>query len=164
MLNFGLTLSAQYKGFDLSVLFQGAGMSYVSYGDQLSTPLGWNGNALDLFLDRWRPEDPKKNPYDPTNKWIGGYYSYGATKPDDNSSFAIQNGSYLRMKSIELGYTIPARTLSVLGVKNLRVYVNAYNLFTITDVKGVDPERPTEQFGYMYPLNKTVNFGLSLDF
>ncbi|MCD7899479.1 MAG: TonB-dependent receptor [Bacteroides sp.] len=164
LLNFGLTLSAQYKGFDLSVLFQGAGMSYVSYGDQLSTPLGWNGNALDLFLDRWRPEDPKKNPYDPTNKWIGGYYSYGATKPDDNSSFAIQNGSYLRMKSIELGYTIPARTLSVLGVKNLRVYVNAYNLFTITDVKGVDPERPTEQFGYMYPLNKTVNFGLSLDF
>lgn len=164
LLNFGITLSAQYKGFDLSMLFQGSGMSYVAYGDQLSSPLNWNGNALDLFLDRWHPEDPKKDPFDRTNNWVSGYYSYGGTTPDANSRFAIQNGTYLRLKSIELGYTIPANALRKVGVNNLRVYVNSYNLFTITDVKGVDPERPTEQYGYMYPLNRTVNFGLSLDF
>ncbi len=164
LLNFGLTLSAQWKGFDISMLFQGAGMSYIAYGDQLGTPLNWNGNALDLFLDRWHPSDPTKHPYDPANTWISGYYAYGSVTPDMNSSFAIQNGSYLRMKSVELGYTIPNRLLAKVGARNLRLYVNAYNLFTLTDVKGVDPERPSELFGYMYPLNRTVNFGVSLDF
>ena len=59
--------------------FQGAAMSYVSYGEQLSAPLQFNGNALDMFLDRWRPVDPKQDPYDPSCQWISGYYSYGGT-------------------------------------------------------------------------------------
>ena len=50
------------------------------------------------------------------------------------------------------------------GVKNLRVYFNAYNLFTITGVRGVDPEKPTDLYGYMYPLNKTFNFGANITF
>ncbi len=164
LLNFGITLSAQYKGFDVSMLFQGSGMSYLAFGEQLAAPLAWNGNALDLFLDRWHPADSKKDPYNRSNSWLPGYYSYGGTTPDDNSRFAIQDGTYLRMKSMELGYTIPAHALDKVGIKNLRVYANAYNLFTFTKVKGVDPERPSEQYGYMYPLNRTLNFGVSADF
>jgi len=164
LMNFGLTLAAQYKGFDLNILFQGSAMSYIAYGEQLASPLNWNGNALSLFMDRWRPTDPTLDPYNPTNTWISGYYSYGGTMPDANSSFLIQNGAYLRMKSAEVGYTIPAHSLARLGVQKLRVYVNGYNFLTFTHVKGVDPERPVDQYGYTYPLNETVNFGLNIDF
>ena len=164
LMNFGLTLSAQWKGFDVSMTFQGSAMSYVSYGEQLSAPLQFDGNALDMFLDRWRPVDPKQDPYDPSCQWISGYYSYGGTTPDQNSEFAIQKGTYLRLKTAEIGYTLPKHWLAPVGVKSLRVYMNGYNLFTLAGVKGVDPERPTELYGYMYPLNRTYNFGASITF
>lgn len=164
LLNFGFNLSASWKGIDLNMLFQGAGMSYIAYGEQLSAPLQFNGNALDMFLDRWRPVDPHANPYNPATEWISGYYAYGATTPDANSEFMIQKGRYLRLKTLELGYTFPKRWLSKLGVQRLRIFFNAYNLWTITGVRGVDPEKPTELYGYMYPMNKTYNFGANLTF
>ena len=68
------------------------------------------------------------------------------------------------MKTAEIGYTLPKHWLAPVGVKSLRVYMNGYNLFTLTGVKGVDPERPTELYGYMYPLNRTYNFGASITF
>lgn len=163
-MNFGFTMNGAWKGLDLSLTFQGAAMSYIAYGEQLSAPLAWNGNALDMFLDRWHPADPKQDPYDPATEWISGYYAYGGITPDANSSFMIQKGNYLRLKTAEVGYTLPKRWLSFVGVQNLRVYVNAYNLFTITGVKGVDPEKPADLYGYMYPLNRTYNFGASITF
>lgn len=164
LMNLGLTLSGDYKGFDFNLLFQGAAMSYVSYGEQLLEPLAWNGNALDHFLDRWRPADPKQDPYNPATQWVQGYYAYGKIRPDVNSEFCIQNGSYLRLKNAEIGYTLPKSWLSKIGVQRMRVYVNAYNLLTITDVKGVDPEKPFDMNGYLYPLNRTYNFGASITF
>ena len=86
------------------------------------------------------------------------------TTPDLNSEFSIQKGTYLRLKTAEIGYTLPKNCLSFIGIKNLRIYMNGYNLFTITGVKGVDPERPAELYGYMYPLNRTYNFGASVTF
>ena len=164
LMNFALSGQLQYKGFDFDFMFQGAAMSYVAYGEQLAQPLAWDGNALDYLLDRWRPVDPNQNPYDPTTKWITGRYSYGATAPRNDSRFMIQSGAYLRLKTVTLGYTLPKHILSRYGVNNLRVYVNAYNLFTITGVQGVDPEKPQDLYGYMYPLNKTVNFGAAITF
>ncbi len=166
LMNFGLTLGASWKGFDLNLLFQGSAMSYVAYGEQLSMPLAFDGNALDMFLDRWHPVDPDQHPFDPSCEWIPGYYSFGGAKamPKDDSEFMIQKGDYLRLKSAEIGYTFPKQWLSSVGVKNLRVYFNAYNLFTITGVRGVDPEKPTDLYGYMYPLNKTFNFGANITF
>ena len=164
LMNFALNLSADYKGFDLNLMFQGAGMSYVAYGEQLSAPLAWDGNALDMFMDRWRPADPTRDPYDPGNTWISGYYAYGAMAYKDNSRFAIQNGIYMRLKTTELGYTVPLLALHKVGIQRLRLFVNAYNLLTITGVKGVDPEKPAELNGYMYPLNRTFNFGTSITF
>ncbi len=164
LMNFGFTIGANWKGIDLNLLFQGAAMSYISYGEQLKAPLQFNGNALDMFLDRWRPVDPNAHPYNPATEWISGYYSYGATSADENSEFLIQKGNYLRLKSLEVGYTLPKQWLSSLGVKNLRVYFNAYNLLTFTGVKGVDPEKPTQLYGYMYPMNRTYNFGANITF
>lgn len=164
LMNFSMNISADYKGFDLNLMFQGSAMSYVAYGEQLSMPLLWDGNALDMMMDRWHPSDPNKDPFDPSNQWVSGYYAYGAVGYDTNSRFAIQNGAYLRLKSAEIGYTLPASLIGKVGIKRMRVYTNAYNLFTITSVKGVDPERPTELYGYMYPLNRTINFGASITF
>ncbi|WP_321335413.1 TonB-dependent receptor [uncultured Bacteroides sp.] len=165
LMNFGLTLSGQWKGVDFNLLFQGAAMSYVSYGEQLLSPLAWDGNALGLLFDRWHPADSNKDPYDPSNVWVSGYYPYGKVRAEDSSEFNIQNGAYLRLKSIELGYTLPKfGFLKDAGVKNLRLYVNAYNLFTITKVRGVDPEKPSESSGYLYPLNRTFNFGGTITF
>ncbi|WP_300704850.1 TonB-dependent receptor [Bacteroides sp.] len=164
LMNFGLTLSSSWKGFDVNLTFQGSAMSYVAYGEQLSAPLQFNGNALDMFLDRWRPVDPKQDPYDPSCQWNQGFYAYGGITPDTNSDFSIQKGTYVRLKTAEIGYTLPKRWLAPVGVQNLRVYMNGYNLFTITGVKGVDPERPAELYGYMYPLNRTFNFGASITF
>jgi TonB-linked SusC/RagA family outer membrane protein len=164
LMNFGMTLSAQYKGFDLSLLLQGSAMSNVAYGEQLATPLMWGGNAVEMLLDRWRAVDPYRDPYDPNNEWIAGRYPYGGKAPDANSGFGIQNGAYLRLKTIELGYNLPKNWIGKIDLSTVRVYVNAYNLFTITGVEGMDPERPTELYGQMYPLNRTVNFGLNVEF
>lgn len=164
LMNFGLSLTLQYKDFDLNMLFQGAAMSYVSYGDQLSEPLAWNGNALDQFLDRWHPIDPTLDPYDQSNEWISGYYAYGATVANVNSEFSIQNGAYMRLKNIELGYTLPKTWLNKTGFDGMRIFINGYNLMTITGVRGVDPEHPSDLYGYMYPLNKTINIGANITF
>lgn len=164
LLNFGLTINGDWKGLDLTMAFQGSAMSYISYGDQLASPMAWNGNALDLLMDRWHPADSKQDPYDPAASWVSGYYAYGGKTPDQNSTFAIQKGDYVRLKTLEIGYTIPRNWLSSLGVQNLRIYANAYNLFTITGVKGMDPERPAQLYGQMYPLNRSYNFGASITF
>jgi hypothetical protein len=162
-MNFGLTFNGAYRGVDLNLLFQGSAMSNVAYGEQLASPLMWGGNAVDLLLDRWHPVDTHRDPFDPNNEWIQGYYPYGGRAPDANSEFGMQNGAYLRLKTIELGYTLPRNWLKRVGLANVRVYVNTYNLFTLTRVKGIDPERPTELYGQMYPLNKTINFGLNVE-
>ncbi|GHV19909.1 SusC/RagA family TonB-linked outer membrane protein [Bacteroidia bacterium] len=165
LMNFGMTLGGQWKGIDFNVLFQGSGMSYVGYGEQLLNPLSWDGNALGMLFDRWHPVDPKKDPYDPTNTWTSGYYPYGKTRAEETSAFNIQDGTYLRLKSAEIGFTVPKNILfSKTGVKNLRIYVNAYNLLTFTGVKGLDPEKTSETYGYLYPLNRTFNFGGTLTF
>lgn len=160
LMNFGVTLSGQWKWIDLSLLFQGAAMSYVSYGEQLLNPLAWDGNALEFLFDRWHPVNPDMDPYDPSNQWNSGYYPYGRTRAEANSEFNIQNGAYMRLKSAEIGFTVPKyEFLSTVGVKNLRLYMNGYNLLTLTGVKGVDPEKPTEGYGYLYPLNRSYSFG-----
>jgi TonB-linked SusC/RagA family outer membrane protein len=165
LMNFGLTLGGQWKWVDFSMLFQGAGMSYIGYGNMLLNPLAWDGNALEMLYDRWHPADSDEDPYDPSNTWISGYYPYGRTRAEETSKFNIQSGTYLRLKSAELGFTLPRNIVfEKTGIKNIRIFANAYNLLTITGVKGLDPEKPAETYGYLYPLNRTFNFGGTLTF
>ena len=161
---YGLNLSAAWKGFDLDLLFQGAAMSHVAYPEMFNEPLMWNGNALEQFLDRWHPTDPEADPYDPNTQWESGYYAYTGTKMDQSSLHAAEDASYLRLKSVELGYTIPQRITRKIGVEKARIYVNGYNLLTFSSLKYVDPEHPNSEWGYVYPLNKTVNVGLNIVF
>jgi TonB-linked outer membrane protein, SusC/RagA family len=164
LMYFALNGNLQYKGFDFDFMFQGAAMSYVGYGNQLTSPLAWDGNALSHLMDRWHPADVDANPYNPSTVWVQGEYGYGGTSADGNSRFMIQNGAYVRLKTATLGYTLPQKLLKTYKIQDLRFYVNGYNLFTITGVKTVDPEKSAEQDGAMYPLNRTVNFGVSVKF
>ena len=106
--------------------------------------------------------DPNADPYDPSTQWTSGYYAYTGNYPINNSEFNRVSTAFLRLKSIELGYTLPKR--GVLASANLRVFVNAYNVATITKVKFVDPEHPDDDLGRLYPLNKSYTVGVSARF
>lgn len=165
LVNFSLSLGAQYKGFDFNMLLQGATMFYVKYVEQLREPM-WgnsNSNALEYFLDRWHLEDQYANPYDHNASWISGKYANTGTLPDENSEFNFHNSSYLRLKNVELGYTLPTWLTMKAGISGARVYVNGYNLLTIKKLE-LDPEHPNDQYGNAYPLNRTFSVGLNVKF
>jgi hypothetical protein len=134
----------------------------MQYQEPLYNIWGTNGGGtLTQYLDRWHPVDPNADPYDPSTQWVGGYYGYTGNYPIPNSDFNRVSTTYLRLKSIELGYTLKTRLLSS---ASLRVFVNAYNMFTITAVKFVDPEHPDDDLSRLYPLNKTYSAGISARF
>jgi len=164
-MTFGLTMNASWKGFDVSLLFQGAAKVWVNYVEILAEPI-WGSNysnALEMFMDRWHPVDPTANPYDPNTQWVKGKYAYTGTVPRGNSTFAYNNASYLRLKTVELGYTIPEHVMKRIGIKGARVYVNAYNVQTWSGMKFIDPEHPNDSYGNVYPLNRTYNVGFNID-
>ncbi|MDR0749601.1 MAG: TonB-dependent receptor [Tannerellaceae bacterium] len=158
--NYSFIFEGTYKGFDLNVLFQGAALSSLTYGEKFAGVSGGNNNTLAQFLDRWRPADPAADPYDPKTEWIKGYYAYSGTNLTANSTFNTENSAYFRLKSLELGYTFS----KLKTFRNVRLYVNGYNLFTITKVRDVDPEHPEDSYGYMYPLNKSYSVGVNVKF
>ncbi len=162
-LNYSLGFDFSWRNLDASVLFQGSALGSMQYVEPLYSIWGANGGgALEQFLDRWHPTDPSADPYDPATEWEEGYYAYTGHSPKGNSQFNRVSTAYLRLKSIEVGYTLP-RIRQVPDLK-MRVYANAYNLFTFTGVKFVDPEHPEDDLGRLYPLNRTFTLGLSLSF
>jgi TonB-linked SusC/RagA family outer membrane protein len=177
IINFGLTLGANWNGFDVSVLLQGAANFHTQYAEQLAQPLMYSdGNALTEFLDRWHPADPNANVFDPSTVWVPGTFpAMGQPAPlAQNDSHAVQNAAYMRVKTLEIGYTLPKKWLSAVGFQSVRVYVNSYNLATITGLKNVDPEHPgvvgtnqdwnISQGGYLYPENRTFSVGANVTF
>lgn len=164
LINYSFTAAADYKGFDINLLFQGSAMSYVEYPEQLSQPFVWqNGNILTMFSDRWHPVDPKADRYDPSSVWVAGDRP-AMGRPIGQGTAAVQNASYLRLKSAEIGYTLPKPLLSKLGVGATRIYINGYNLFTVTSIKYIDPEHPSDSYGYLYPISRSFNVGISVTF
>lgn len=173
--NYGITMGAEWKGIDLSMNWQGAAGVYNSY-DEVFTEVGpFNGGAvLDIYTDRWHTVNATDDPWNPNTQWVSGLYP--ATGHSFNTgSTGIKNTSYIRLKTLELGYTLPKTWLAKVGVRNLRVYVNAYNLLTFTGLDNIDPERPGRQGGannnrdegilfYNYPVNRTFNIGATLKF
>ena len=166
---YGLNLYGEYKGFDLTVFFQGAaGHEVFTTGDFMAPFIQQGlGNGITLNLDRWHREDPS----DMSSEWIPGYMP--ALRPTGFSANASKNtwtrqkANYLRLKTIEIGYTFPKKWMQRAGIENLRVYVNSFNTATITSRTGImkymDPENSESMFRY-YPQMKTFNFGVNLTF
>ena len=173
LINYGVTLSGQWRGLDVSMLWQGAGKKYAIPREFLYQPLWANTNAVSDFMDRWRPADPTANPYDPATEWIPGEHAYTGSLPNAISDFNIQNAAYLRLKSVEIGYSIPENLLKTINLKNVRLYASAYNLLTFTKLRYMDPEFYTNNntgssglsdLGYNYPINKTYTLGVNVKF
>jgi TonB-linked SusC/RagA family outer membrane protein len=162
MVTYGLTVGGSYKGFDFNMLWQGAADVDVSYFEQLNTPLWGGGSALSQFLDRYHPANPTADPYAPSTVWVPGHFAYTGSVPDQNSMFNIQSASYIRLKSAEFGYSIPSNFAKNIGIKGARLFVNGYNLLTITKLKYLDPEHPSSTYGYLYPLDKTISVGVNV--
>ncbi|MDR1368718.1 MAG: TonB-dependent receptor [Dysgonamonadaceae bacterium] len=166
---YGLNLYAEWKGIDLTVFFQGAAGHEVFLGGDLMSPFIQQGlgNGIDIFLDRWHREDPA----DPGSKWIPGEMPAlrptGFSGNNTTSTWTMNKAGYIRLKTIELGYTLPLHILKKAGVENIRIYANAFNPVTITSrtrlMKFMDPENSEGMFRY-YPQMKTFNFGINLSF
>ena len=171
LINYGFNVGGSWRGFDVAMNFQGAAKVYVQYTEVLAGPLQFDGGALTQFLDRWRPLDGTADLFNPRTQWTSGYYP-STGSPMAEGTRAVQNASYLRLKTLELGYSFPKEWLQAIKVKNFRIYASAYNLFTWTGLKYSDPEHPGAAGGsssgeidvYKYPINKTYNIGASIKF
>jgi TonB-linked SusC/RagA family outer membrane protein len=173
MVNYGMTIGAAWHGIDFNMLLQGATQFYVQYAEQMAEPLMYGRSSLTQFLDRWHTADPNADVFDPNTVWVPGYYP-AMGSPVAEGTRAVQNAAYLRIKSLELGYTLPKAWLKKAGISNFRVYVNSYNLLTFTGLKNSDPEHPGvvasgadwnySQGGYKYPMNRTYSIGTSVTF
>lgn len=166
---YGLNMSGEYKGFDLTVFFQGAAGHdiYVS-GDILDPFIQQGlGNGLAIMTDRWHREDPT----DPYSKWIPGYMPAarvaGVADNRSSNSWSLHNANYLRLKTLELGYTLPKALTKKAAIDRVRFYINCNNLLTFTKrdglMKNVDPESNSSGIRY-YPQMKTYNFGVNVTF
>ena len=154
--NFGATLDIQYMGFDLTALIQGAtGASF-----RIQTESGDIGNFLKHFHDnRWSIENPSSE--HPRLASRGDTYYTGGNF--GNNTYYLFSKDYVRLKNIELGYSLPRVFLDKLKIKGLRVYVNGLNLFTIAAQDIFDPESENSA-GTNYPQARVLNTGLNLTF
>ncbi len=155
----GTTIGLKWKNFDMNMLLSAATNTSRMLGDVYKTAFGETGNRslLQYMADgRWTPETAATATY-PRMSLAGATYNAKA------SDFWLKDASYLRLKNIELGYNIQAGLLSQIGIKNLRVYVNGYNLLTFDKLKIADPESKTATDS-QYPIVKIYNMGLKVDF
>ena len=167
---YGFTLNMAYKGFYMNMLLQGAANYTVRFRETYAEMFAFRGNTPAYFFDRWRKEDP----YDINSAWIPGKWPASRTIGDAGglyreSSVWRRDASYLRMKSLEFGYNLKSDDLQkALGITNLRIYASGFNLFTWADefVKPFDPEKVEGAFsaGLNYPVTKTFNFGVNINF
>jgi TonB-linked SusC/RagA family outer membrane protein len=157
---FGLNLSAGYKQFDLSLIFAGAAkMARLYSREAFGVFTGDASHPSTAWLDAWTPEN--------TNASMPRIWEANSSNSDPAnvmSTFWLQNTSYLRLKNLQVGYTVPPQLVRRVGLASARIYYSAENLFTIDDMPiNLDPETNSERAS-SYPLIKTHSFGVNLTF
>ena len=172
-LQFGSNLSASWKGLDINMLLQGAALySLRIAANDTWGYLNWH-NTWAFWLDRWVQADPSVNPFDPAAEWIPGKYaplqaSWSGTLQNTTTKLWAKPANYLRIKNLELGYTLPNNLTSKVFLKDVRLAVSVVNLATFTnkELKRFDPERESGDYnaGLTYPLLREFNFTLSVNF
>ena len=164
--NYSITLDAAWKGFDFSVMLQGVGKRDFFTNEPYFAGANhgqWQSTAFVEHWDFWRPEG------DPLGANTGAYYprvAFGAVgKNFQTQTRYLQDASYMRIKNMQLGYTLPKDLTSKFGVNSLRVYASVDNLATFTKLSKVfDPEGLGGGWGAgkLYPLQRTWSLGLNL--
>ena len=153
----------------MTLFFQGAAGHDVFVGGDFLDPFIQQGlgNGISLWMDRWHRADPT----DVNSAWIPG--EMPALRPTGfsanraQSTWTLHNADYLRLKTLEIGYTLSSIWTNRIGFDKVRVYVNSLNTLTFTSNKGImkymDPENNEPSLRY-YPQMKTFNFGVNLSF
>jgi hypothetical protein len=158
---YGLNFNVSYKGFDLSVFFQGVSGSqvYNEYKHLTDFSSIWPGtNFGTRTLDAWSSTN--------TSSTIPMLTLTDANNEGRYSSYFIENGSYLKLRNLQLGYSIPKKTLDILNISQAKIYIQGQNLLTLKDKKGsdqytgVDPENPN----FAYPIARSFTVGLNVTF
>lgn len=162
---YGSNINLNYKGFDLSILIQGT----AGANADIFSEAGKFGNYFQSFADaRWTPDNPSASGPRTFNR--GNWYW-----ANNNNTYWLHNANYVRLKTLQFGYTIPSKNLfPKTGIKNLKVYISGYNLLTYCPgVKDFDPEigastnpitGAASVTGYNYPLQRVVSIGLTVGF
>ncbi|MDR0698568.1 MAG: TonB-dependent receptor [Tannerella sp.] len=155
---YGITLGAEYKGFDFNVLFSGLGRYSKFFSGQGIYEITKEGTYYDWHKNAWTEE-----------RWLNGEkITYPALSVAQSTShqandFFIQNRSFLRLKNLEIGYTLPERTLKFMGISSLRIYAGGQNLLLWDKLRAthVDPEQDNS---YGYPITRNFNIGCNINF
>jgi TonB-dependent starch-binding outer membrane protein SusC len=170
---YGINLTLSYKGIDLVMFFQGV------YGNELINGMNvWSlfpdegdNNLNREVLDSWTPENP--------NSSIPRLVQGNMIMQQYFNDYIVEDASYFRLKNLQLGYTLPSSITSKAGISNLRIYVSADNLFTLTKYSGYDPEVGSAQYSATlqrndpmaagidqasYPVGKKYLFGVNVTF
>ena len=163
--NYGLNLNASWKGFDASVFFSGVYGNKIFNEDRKYDELNlFLSNFSTRVLDAWTPQN--------TNAKIPALQETLTNDEGRTSTYFVESGSYLKIKSIQIGYTLPKKILANAGIHNIRFYFQGENLFTFTKYTGMDPEsvgtgpftKGVDYQAMLYPHAKSINFGLNLNF
>lgn len=158
---FALTLGANYKGWGFSIMFQGVNKVSRYYDAEAMYAFVNGGKVKEHHLQRWDPAQSEEYNLANAKYPLLHYDSYGDHNQRQNSFF-LKNGAFVRLKNIELSYTLPKEWIKVVGMSNCRLYVNANNLVTWDHLDGLtDPESNGSN---RYPIMKTVNFGVNINF
>ncbi|KAA3438801.1 SusC/RagA family TonB-linked outer membrane protein [Rufibacter hautae] len=163
-LTYGFGTSLGYKGVDLSFFFQGqAEADIVLEGRSIRAFSGDGGgeNLYEIALDRWTEENPNPNAFYPRLSYGSG--ANGSSNNNQYSSWWLKEIDFLRLKTAEIGYTIPNAISSKVGIGNARVYLRGVNLLTFSNFKLWDPELLTRN-GARYPNISVYSLGFNLQF
>ena len=159
--SYALTLGATYKGIGFSLMLQGVDHVSRYYDAEAMYAFINGGKVKEHHLGRWNPNETEQYNLANATYPLLHYAAYGDHNQRPNSFF-LKNGSFLRLKNIELSYTLPTQWIQHIGMSQCRVYVNANNLITWDHLDSlVDPESNGSN---RYPICKTVNFGLNVTF
>lgn len=155
---YGFSAAVNYKNFDFSFLFSG-----VDQTNRNTNGWGVNEFALVGFYSGWHKNAWTKERYANGEEILYPALGISSGTSQYANSVFIMDRSFLRLKSIELGYNLPKRILGPIGVERIRFYINGNNLFTLHNmpISTVDPEQPSV---LAYPITKMFNFGLNVTF
>ncbi|MDP4226937.1 MAG: SusC/RagA family TonB-linked outer membrane protein, partial [Bacteroidota bacterium] len=151
---YGLNLNASYKGIDFSAFFQGVGKVDINTLQFNKAPVNSDGNFRDFQTDNWRTDN------------VNASFPRLITETQNyvSSSFWMKSGAYLRLKNIQLGYTIPVSLTQKVGISRFRIYIAGQNVVTWSPLNkyGIDPENPIDN--RYYPQVKTYTAGVNVEF
>ncbi len=154
-LTYGLNASVNYKGFDVQLFFQGVAGNEMYNAVRMRT----EGKGVEATLGT-----QMRNVWTTANPYGDIPNPYGTSMNFETSSRFVESGSYLRMKNLQIGYSLPKQLLSEVNISRCRFYVSASNLLTLTKYTGYDPEVGGGVDYGNYPQARTMLFGVNLDF